>query len=404
MFESMSSKEIKTILVVDDNRENLLFLEKVLLNEGYRVSSLRTGKGVLERAVRVKPSLILLDVVLPDHDGYAICAHLKSKAETARVPVIFMSALTESTDRIKGFDVGGADFVSKPFELNETLARIKTHIQLFDNVLKIEKYHAALHDAYVDIEANKRRSSITMMVAGVAHQVNTPLGNCRLAANTIESLVTNLDTQIKTGLGLSRSKMENSLDQIIKGSMLLERNLRILGGLIEKFKLLHFDGERDHHDEILFRQMQNSCIEELIDEGYDSSWVEFEISTELDHTGYSSLLRTVMLELIKNAIQHGFPKDGVVPKVRVELYQLNSQSLRLIVSDNGVGISREYISQIFDPFFTTAMASGNLGLGLSLMLHLVEKVMSGRVELQSLEDVETVFTVTLPLGLSNQAF
>ncbi len=398
MLDAISSNELRTVLIVDDNRENLSFLERVLIDAGYRVSSLRTGKGVLERVIRIKPSLILLDVVLPDVDGYAICVELKGIVETAPIPVIFMSALNEAIDRIKGFEVGAADFVSKPFELNETLARIKTHIQLFENTIRLEKYHHALLEAYVAIEANKRRSSITRMAAGIAHQVNTPLGNCRLAANTVESLVASLDAQIREGKGLSKSKIEVVFEQVLQGTTLLDRNLRILGSLIDKFKLLHFDGvlDVDRQDEVLFKQMLEFCMQELTELGYDTSSIEIDLGVEIEHRGYSSLLQSVILELTKNALQHGFISGMVEPKIQVSLSQASEQTLHLNVIDNGAGVTTDHVDQIFDPFFTTAMASGNLGLGLSLVHHLIEHILGGRVELHPTKDGGANFSITLP--------
>ncbi|MCI5209333.1 MAG: response regulator, partial [Candidatus Electrothrix sp. ATG2] len=119
------------ILVVDDTRENLRLLTDMLISEGYKVRPTQEPKLALDSALAAPPDLILLDVKMPGMDGYELCQRLKQDERTSEVPVIFVSALQEVHDRVRGFEVGGVDFISKPIQREEVLARVKTHLQLW---------------------------------------------------------------------------------------------------------------------------------------------------------------------------------------------------------------------------------------------------------------------------------
>ncbi len=119
-----------TILVVDDVPENLAVLFDVLAGAGFEVLVAESGVTALERLPVLKPDLVLLDVLMPDLDGFEVCEKIKASPELGDVPVIFMTALTETVDKVRGFDVGAVDYVSKPFEAAEVLARVKAQLDL----------------------------------------------------------------------------------------------------------------------------------------------------------------------------------------------------------------------------------------------------------------------------------
>lgn len=119
-----------SIMAVDDNPANLKLLEDMLRNEGYEVRSFPLGRLALAAAQQEPPDLILLDVNMPEMNGYEVCERLKSSERLSGVPVIFISALNATEDKVKGFQSGGADYVSKPFQFEEVQARIETHLKL----------------------------------------------------------------------------------------------------------------------------------------------------------------------------------------------------------------------------------------------------------------------------------
>ncbi|MCC0177077.1 EAL domain-containing protein [Waterburya agarophytonicola K14] len=120
----------KTILIVDDKTNNLQLLSKYLKNANYKILIAQNGNKAILIAKKMHPDLILLDIMMPETDGYDICRHLKNNPTTKDIPIIFMTALAETENKVKGFEVGGVDYITKPFEEQELLARIKTHLAL----------------------------------------------------------------------------------------------------------------------------------------------------------------------------------------------------------------------------------------------------------------------------------
>jgi len=119
-----------SILIVDDNPTNLELLSLLLAEEGYRVRVATNGMRALESAHASLPDLILLDVMMPDIDGYAVCEQLKADEKTEDIPIIFISALDDAFDKVKAFAAGGIDYIAKPFQPEEVLARVRVHLAL----------------------------------------------------------------------------------------------------------------------------------------------------------------------------------------------------------------------------------------------------------------------------------
>ena len=118
------------ILAVDDNPENLGVLFELLTAEGFRLLVAEDGEGALQQAEYARPELILLDILLPDMDGFAVCRSLKERSDTRHIPVLFMSALTDTVDKIKGLQLGAVDYITKPFQHEEVLALVRTHLAM----------------------------------------------------------------------------------------------------------------------------------------------------------------------------------------------------------------------------------------------------------------------------------
>lgn len=121
---------VETILVVDDSHINRRVLAEILRREGYRLLEAKDGIECVEVSQRERPDLILLDVMMPRQDGYQACAILKQQADTADIPIVFLSALSDSTNKVKGLQLGAVDYIGKPFDQTEVLARVRTHLKV----------------------------------------------------------------------------------------------------------------------------------------------------------------------------------------------------------------------------------------------------------------------------------
>jgi diguanylate cyclase (GGDEF)-like protein len=146
------------ILIVDDTPGNLHLLSRILLKRGYRVREANDGKTALEAAQTLLPDLILLDIMMPDMDGYSVCAQLKSERKTAEIPVIFLSALDDVFDKVKAFQAGGVDYITKPFQFQEVLARVR-------NQLTIRKAEKKLRLLNAELEARVKQRTQELEVA-----------------------------------------------------------------------------------------------------------------------------------------------------------------------------------------------------------------------------------------------
>lgn len=120
-----------SIIVVDDTPENLRLLANILTAQGYRVRLAPNGAHALAAIQKEPPSLVLLDIMMPDMNGYEVCRHLKAQASTREIPVVFISALNDVFDKVTAFNEGGVDYITKPFDEAEVLARVKTHLTLY---------------------------------------------------------------------------------------------------------------------------------------------------------------------------------------------------------------------------------------------------------------------------------
>ncbi|PID78117.1 MAG: response regulator [Deltaproteobacteria bacterium] len=138
------SEEPPFVMVVDDNSKNLQLIGKILGKEGYSLSLLTNPERAVKTAMGKKPDLILLDVMMPVVDGFEICRSLKSFDSTKEIPVLFVTAKTETDDILKGFDVGGVDYITKPFNQGELTARVRTHIELKKSRDEIKKLRGFL--------------------------------------------------------------------------------------------------------------------------------------------------------------------------------------------------------------------------------------------------------------------
>lgn len=143
-----------TILIIDDQPKNLAVIGDYLMKCGFTILVSQTGTGGLRRARDLKPDLILLDILMPDMDGFETCRRLKADESTKNIPVIFMTALTSVEDKVKGFELGGVDYITKPIQYEEVLARVKTHLQIVNQKKKLRLQASVLRK--INIHLKKR--------------------------------------------------------------------------------------------------------------------------------------------------------------------------------------------------------------------------------------------------------
>ncbi len=166
MKDPINSKNPPAILMVDDTPANLELLSGMLKGRGYKVRAAVSGKLALQAARNDPPELILLDINMPEMNGYEVCAELKSDERLKDIPVIFLSALTETMDKVKAFGIGGVDYITKPFQFEEVEARVETHLELRRQKNRLQENYNELR------ELKKLRDSLVEMLI---HDLRPPL-------------------------------------------------------------------------------------------------------------------------------------------------------------------------------------------------------------------------------------
>lgn len=190
MNPAIETNNKSNILVIDDTPANLRLLVNLLRENSYKVRAVPSGKLALAGIKQSMPDLILLDIMMPEMNGYEVCEQLKANPETQEIPVIFISAINEVLDKVKAFAVGGVDYITKPFQVEEVLARVKTQLEnrflqqsLQDKNKQLGRALAELQAAQNQLVLSEKMAALGQLVANIAHEINTPLGAIRASSD-----------------------------------------------------------------------------------------------------------------------------------------------------------------------------------------------------------------------------
>jgi two-component system sensor histidine kinase/response regulator len=357
---------IKYILVVDDNLKNLQLIAKILKDEGYLISLSQSGSDALDQLTQLKPDLILLDVMMPEMDGYELCRQIKNNENLRDIPVIFLTAKTQTEELAAGFTAGGVDYITKPFNRQELLIRLKNHIELADSRKKI-------------LEMSKNQSKLYSIIA---HDLRTPFSGIAFTISSIASGF--LDTS-----SADFNEVFKHLDKTTKETSLL------LDNLLEWTKL-QSDVIPVSPKILNIYPVIADCVQ-VLKVNANEKKIAVNIDVEEDAGAYADELtiHAVFRNLILNAIKFTH-ENGRIDIQTVK----NGSYLNISVKDNGVGISEEMAAKIFqdNQHFTTPGTNRERGSGLgSFIIRDFVKLNKGRIEVKSKPGNGTEVIVSLPL-------
>ena len=361
------------ILVVDDEQSNVKLLEANLLLQGYEVMTVSNGEEALNKVLETDADLILLDVMMPGIDGFEVTRRLKSDENTRLIPIVLITALKEREDRIKGIEAGCDDFISKPFDKNELLARVKS-------LLRIKSLQDELEDKYNQLKKlEEMKDSLTHMIV---HDLNNPL---LVISGRLQLLQMEEEGTFKEG-------QERNIEE----ALLATQELKIMiGTLLDINKMeagrLQLNYENFNLGDIVREVVDQMNVIAEADEKTIKAEIVENIPVVLADKG---LIKRVIANLIGNAIKFTLPKGSIQIKV---VYNSSNNSFYTTVKDTGGGISEEYLGRIFDKFVQVQSQKVKTGRGLGLTFcKMAVEAHGGKIWVESEPNKGSIFIFTLP--------
>ncbi|MFK8186232.1 MAG: response regulator [Phormidesmis sp.] len=387
-----SEQTSSTILIVDDVPENLRLLSAALTQAGYEVRGAISGSVALMSASIEPPDLIMLDVTMPKMDGFEVCRRLKSKVATAEIPVVFISALGEVFDKVKAFEVGGVDYITKPFQTGEVLARVKSQLELgclkqqlqrqnqhLQNSLEQQQWAEAqvrqlnseledrveertkqllhLAETQMQLVQTEKMASLGKMVAGIAHEINNPInfiqGNLTPLSDYLRDLVGLLETYQEAYPTPTEAVLEKREE--VEVEFLVKDITKILSSMDT--------GTQRVRDIIVslrnFSRLDESAIKDVdLCEGLDSTLLILNHRIKEGVTilkDYHPLplvrcspaqINQVFTNIIINALDAIFEADAETKQIEISTRTLPSEYVQVCIKDNGPGIPPDVESKI----------------------------------------------------------
>jgi two-component system, NtrC family, sensor kinase len=421
----MMEKEMKkeTILVVDDTPANLEILLRVFQIEGYKVRAVTSGPMGIRAAGNDPPDIILLDVSMPEMNGYETCKILKKNEVTKNIPVIFISALTETFDKVTAFESGGVDYITKPIQIEEALARVKTHLALRKYQFLLEEKNRELSEAIDHIKEaqsqlinSEKMASLGVLTAGIAHEINNPISFIYTSSLGLsKDIAFFLDMQKKYEEAfhkcdqplmqeINEYKQDHDFDERFTELKQLTENIitgaKRISDIVHSLRLFSRIDEADLKEIDLVENIESTIL--LLHHKISNKIkVVREYGKIPPVPCFPAKISQVFMNVLSNAIEAIEEKDPINENEQIVIVtrlitRKEVPYVSIEISDTGKGIPEKLMNHIFDPFFTTKQVGKGMGLGLSITNNII-KEHGGIIEASSIENQGTTFIILIPL-------
>ena len=373
IFESQINRSDYKILIVDDVVSNVLLLKILLTNEKFQVCTASNGKMCIEMAKKEKPDLILLDVMMPELNGFDTAVILKKDPETLDIPIIFLTALNNPTDLVKGFQVGANDFLTKPFNKEELVMRVMHQIQL----VAAKRYIVQQNE-----ELKRTISNRDKMYSVIAHDLRSPMASIRMVLNLAVNVVSpeTVGEEIFNLLDKANRESEETHD-------LLDNLLKWTKSQTGRLNVVYQDMDLDEVVPGVVDIFQMIAEMKKIHLKYIPCEEKMMVHADND------MIKTILRNLISNAIKFTPEDKGIEVFIKRD-----GDFARVSVQDHGVGIAPERLGSIFKKGETTYGTGGEEGSGLGLQLcQDFARKNGGDAYVESVQGEGSTFSFTIPL-------
>jgi light-regulated signal transduction histidine kinase (bacteriophytochrome) len=366
------------IMIVDDTPDNLQVLFTMLNEHGYEVRRVLNGQQAMNAIATDPPELILLDIMMPELNGYEVCIKLKSQENTRHIPIIFLSALDEAVDRVRGFEVGGADYITKPFHIQEVIARVENQLTIIRQRRQLLQQNENLQQ--LNIELSRSNEELEEFAHVVSHELLQPLTTIKALSQLL------LFKYLKD----FNQEIQQFLNQIVAATDRMHQLTR---------KLLAYAqvGSQDLH---LCATDCQALVEDLLTD------IQLNIQDSDHQIVIVDKLPVIMAdqlqlrELFQNLITNALKYHRQIPLL-IEIRAIAQGDHWLFsITDNGMGIAAEHIEKIFTIFTRTPSVQElpGSGIGLSICQKIIERH-GGKIWLESKLGEGTTFYFTFPSRL-----
>ncbi|EIJ40993.1 signal transduction histidine kinase [Beggiatoa alba B18LD] len=362
-----------TVLLVDDVSANIDVLLNCLLTAGYNIEVANSGEEALQQARKIQPDIILLDIMMPGINGFETCQRLKADTQTTDIPIIFMSALSATSHKIMGFEVGAVDYLSKPIQAKEALARIQTHLTIRELQRHLQTQNTLLQ------QLNVEKSEL---LAITAHDLKNPLSAIQLLAEVLHKSCHELPPN-------KVSEYAHKIDATAR------RMFQLINNLLDADKIesgrLNLSLEPLDFLPILRNQLKQ----------YAEPAHKKDLNIKLKHHDNEYMILadlTALQQILDNLISNAIKYSPAHKNIELSL-QVTDNNIVFSIQDQGYGLSYTDQTKLFTKFARlTPKPTGDehsTGLGLFIVKKLTE-AMAGDIHCESKENQGTKFILTLP--------
>ncbi len=445
----MNQKKEYTIMIVDDQELNLKVMSNLLKISGFNIIVAENGKIAFEKLKNGLPDLILLDVLMPGINGFEICRRLQSSEKTKNIPIIFMTSISESQEKIRGLKLGAVDYIVKPFKAEELLARINIHIRLQEEIKERTKAEIELQKAKVELEervkerttelsqslANlqetqiqlikrEQMSSIGELITGIAHELNNPVsivvGNITLAETYLQAIINHIKLYQQQfphpGSIIEKDAEKMDIDFIIEELPQMLSSIKLASDRIKETSVsLRSFARADSMSKVPFDI--NDAIEsnlKILQHRLKANNQRPQIEIVKNYGDlpkincYPHALNQVFMNLLVNAIdsleEYNNKKNRtyheILPnpnRITITTSVIESERVEIIIADNGMGMLAHLKDKLSEVFEGAKPGNKINSLGLSINHLIIVERHRGKLECHSLPKQGTEFIIKLPI-------